>query len=147
MMAEVAIPQEILDATENEVSENSKSSNQMIPTLNEDEILKANALFAETCSVSIKGLIKIIPFKLNNNDITLKVNDSQDMIIGDLRIKWHLFLKNHFKSPDLSLLFEIDNSIEHKKIAYTAPEQLKEMLEDNEKLQYLVDKFKLKIKY
>lgn len=146
-MAEMVVPQELLDATEikNIISENPIFNK--FPELNEVELIKTNALFAETCTVSIRGLIKIIPLELNQTEISFKVNDSQDMIIGDMRIQWQNFIRKHFDKPEINLNFVIDNSIEHKRMAYTAPEQLSEMLENNDKLKLLIDKFKLRIKY
>jgi hypothetical protein len=146
-MAEVVIPAEILEDAENTEVNEDNSIDITYPELNEDSISKANTLYADTCSISIKGLIKIIPFMLFENEIKLKVNDSQEMIISNLRGPWQSFLRKHFNDPNIDLIFEIDNTIEHKKIAYTSSEQFNEMIEDNDKLKQLIDKFKLKIKY
>lgn len=109
-------------------------------------MILANSKFAEKQKVSIISLIKLIVPKLDNKIVIIPLTRQQEEFIGDIKIEWQAFLRTYFKDRAITLQFMIDDKLETKKVAYTASEQFKEMMDSNDQFRKMVNMFKLKLK-
>ncbi|MBL7837519.1 MAG: hypothetical protein JNM67_08385 [Bacteroidetes bacterium] len=109
-------------------------------------MVKANAIFAEKQKVSLISLIKLLIPALEQKQIFLTLTKQQEEFIGELKIEWQAFLRQHFNDRAITLQFRIDEQAEARRQAYTPSEQFQEMMEENENFRKLVQMFKLKLK-
>lgn len=119
---------------------------KIIPVLTVDEIIKANAQFAEKQKVSLVSLIKILVPALEQKQVIITLTRQQEEFIGELKIEWQAFLRQYFGDRGITLQIKIDEQAETKRQAYTPSEQFQEMLDENENFKKLVQMFKLKLK-
>ena len=119
---------------------------KIIPVLTVDEIIKANAQFAEKQKVSLVSLIKILVPALEQKQVIITLTRQQEEFIGELKIEWQAFLRQYFVDRGITLQIKIDEQAETKRQAYTPSEQFQEMLDENENFKKLVQMFKLKLK-
>lgn len=118
-----------------------------LQALNEANLIVANQSFGKTKPIALSSLLKILNYELDGDTINVKLTKQQIEKIGDHKIDWQIYLRQYFQINTITINFIEDNTIEAPKIAYTAAEQFKEMLEVNENVNELVKAFNLKIKY
>jgi hypothetical protein len=121
-------------------------SQSLVPDFNMENIGKAFALFADKQKVSIVSLIKLLIPALEGDVVIVTMTRQQEEFIGDIKIQWQAFLRNHFKNNSIILQIKIDEQAETHRKAYTPSEQFQEMLNENETFRQLVTRLKLKLK-
>jgi hypothetical protein len=140
------IPTKELEAQIEQVIE--KISDEVIisPELNQENMLKAFALFAVKQKVSIVSLIKLLIPEIKEKQVIVTMTVQQEEFIGEVKIDWQAFLKKYFNDPGITLQFAIDETANTTRKAYTASEQYEETLNESEIFRTMVNKFKLKLK-
>ena len=116
------------------------------PELNQENTVKAFALFAAKQKVSIVSLIKILIPAIIGKQVVVTMTVQQEEFIGEIKIDWQAFLKKYFNDTEITLQFAIDQTANTTRKAYTASEQYEETLNESEIFRSLVNKFKLKLK-
>lgn len=116
------------------------------PSFDTDNVSKAFALFAEKQKVSVISLIKLLIPRLDGNTVIVTLTKQQEEFIGDLKIEWQAFLRNHFEDKSITFQISIDDKANTKRKAYTQAEQFDEMMQENELFRQMVNRLKLKLK-
>ncbi len=131
---------------EEEIELQPSEPSRIYPVLTVDEVIKANAQFAEKQKVSLISLIKLLIPALDQKQVVITLTKQQEEFIGELKIEWQAFLRQYFNDRGITILIRIDEQAETKRQAYTPSEQFQEMLDDHENFRKLVQLFKLKLK-
>lgn len=131
---------------EEEIELQPSEPSRIYPVLTVDEVIKANAQFAEKQKVSLISLIKLLIPALDQKQVIITLTKQQEEFIGELKIEWQAFLRQYFNDRGITILIRIDEQAETKRQAYTPSEQFQEMLDDHENFRKLVQLFKLKLK-
>ncbi len=140
------IPIKEIEAKIEEVIETITDEVIIAPELNQENVVKAFALFAVKQKVSIVSLIKLLIPEIKGKQVVVTMTVQQEEFIGEVKIDWQAFLKKYFNDAEITLQFAIDETANTTRKAYTASEQYEETLNESEIFRAMVNKFKLKLK-
>jgi len=131
---------------ENEILLSNEPHIHIGPEFNLENTGKAFAIFADKQKVSIISLIKLLIPAIEGHIVTVTMTRQQEEFIGDIKIQWQAFLRDHFKNNSITLQIRIDEQADTHRKAYTQTEQFQEMLDENEIFRQFVNRLKLKLK-
>ncbi|NQW42136.1 MAG: hypothetical protein HQ463_01725 [Bacteroidetes bacterium] len=126
--------------------EDYKVDAKIFPTLTLENAKIALTEFSDKQTPALKTLLKMVDFEIEGNNLVVKLSLQQMEMTDKIKVEWQSFLRQYFNLKNLFLLIkESEDEITTRK-AYTAREQLDEMLIENPELMSFIQKFNLKLK-
>ncbi len=140
---EIQLEQLIHNVVEESKTENNYTASKPLDVENAKQ---AFHIFAEKLSPSLKPLIRLLEPEIKGNNIAVKLTAQQIEMTEKIKVDWQFFLRQYFNLQSLFLEIRENNEIDTTRKAYTAKEQLDEMIAENPNILALIQKFNLKIK-